>query len=292
MFTFEEVWLKGIFGRLGEVYGLNILFWILGFILCAGISYLLGSLNFAILISQKKFHEDIRTFGSGNAGMTNMLRTYGKTAALATLLGDAAKTALSVLIVGRLLNGEWGAYVAGLACIVGHVYPLYFGFKGGKGVVTTAMMVLCLNPLVFAVLFLLFLIIVATTRYISLGSCICMLVYPFVLYRMAGPGFHVIIALLIAMFVLYLHRGNIQRLRNGTENKISFKKKDKKPVAVSAADVTDGKETPTLPADLNTTPEKAVPETADESVSEAKVSELNAPNKSPEKKGKARAEKR
>ncbi len=225
---FSDIWEQGFFGCLWQLRGASIWVWILGFFLAAGMSYLLGSLNFGLIISKYKYHEDIRIHGSGNAGMTNMLRTYGKAAAFFTLLGDAAKTVLSVLVVGRLCCGIWGGYVAGLFCIIGHVYPLYFGFRGGKGVITTAVMVLCLNPLVALIDLLIFAIVVLSTKYISLGSIICMMVYPLLQSRLVGNDMRVIIAILIAAFVIFLHRGNIKRLREGTENKLQFHKKSKK----------------------------------------------------------------
>ena len=223
-FTFAEIWRSGIFVLTGEKYRLNIVVLIFAYLLCALTAYLLGSLNFGVIISKMGFGDDVRTHGSGNAGMTNMLRTYGKSAAMFTLLGDALKAVISVL-AGHMIGGETGAYIAGLGCILGHVFPVYFGFKGGKGVAVTAAMVLCLEPIVFAILFVIFALIVLFTKYISLGSVMCMMIYPLVLYRVSGGGFHVIIAIVNAALIIYLHRGNIKRLRLGTENRISFKKK-------------------------------------------------------------------
>ncbi len=210
---------------------------VLAVLLCivgGAIAYFLGSLNFAVIISKLKFHEDIRKYGSGNAGMTNMLRTYGKSAAAFTLLGDAAKAAISVLI-GTMLCGEAGAYIAGLCCTLGHSFPIYYGFKGGKGVVVTATVILCLDWLAFVVLFAIFVLIVASTKFLSLGSIMGMLLYPMMLNRLypythggmsegAAPA---IISVLNTVLVIWLHRENIKRLWNGTENKFSLKKKDK-----------------------------------------------------------------
>ena len=226
MITFEKLWNNGIFGILAENSGGPFL-WVLGIILSAVIAYLLGSLNFCVIISNLSYRDDVRSHGSGNGGMTNMLRTYGKGAAAVTLLCDAAKAALSILVVGRMLGGVWGANIAGLACIIGHVYPIYFGFRGGKGVVTVAVMILCQNPFVFLILFAVFVVAVASTKYVSLGSCLCMVIYPYVLYNMTGYGSHIIIAVISAAFVLFLHRENIKRLHEGKENKISFSKKKK-----------------------------------------------------------------
>ena len=198
------------------------------------IAYFLGSLNFAVIISKVKFHEDIRKYGSGNAGMTNMLRTYGKSAAAFTLLGDAAKAAVSVMI-GTLLCGEAGAYIAGLCCVIGHSFPIYYGFKGGKGIVVTAMTILCLNWLAFVILFAIFVLLVATTKYLSLGSIIGMLLYPLMLNRlypfthggMSEGAVPAIVSILNAALVIWLHRENLKRLWKGNENKFSLKKKDK-----------------------------------------------------------------
>ncbi len=198
------------------------------YILTALIAYALGSLNFGIIISKLIYKDDIRKYGSGNAGTTNMLRTYGKGAAVGTILGDALKVVFAVLIsyllVGSIMGG---GYVAGLFAIIGHVYPVYYGFKGGKGVVTAAITILMLNPSVFLVVFTVFVVVVAIWRYISLGSMLSAAVYPLVTYAAANgtPSLDVLFAFLIAVFVIFLHRTNIQRLIDGKENKLSFKKK-------------------------------------------------------------------
>lgn len=193
--------------------------------------YLLGSINSALLVSRRAYHEDIRDFGSKNAGATNMMRTYGKGAAGLTLLGDILKGVLACA-VGIVLLGERGGYVAGLFCIVGHVFPVWFGFRGGKGVATTAAVVLCLSPITFLVLFSLFVLLVALTRYISLGSVCAMLFYPFALWSFSTTGQRMayfiacperaLIALAIAALVIYKHKENIRRLFAGKENKFSF----------------------------------------------------------------------
>ena len=196
-------------------------------------AYLLGSINFAIIISGRKYKQDIREFGSKNAGMTNMMRTYGKKAAAMTLLGDALKAVVACL-VGYLLIGSLGAYIAGLFAIFGHVFPVFYGFKGGKGVVTTAVAILMCNPVVFLVLFLLFVIIVLFTRFISLGSVVCVMLYPLLLHSISriftgASTPYVIFAMITALLVVYKHWGNIKRLAAGEENKFSFKKSVKAP---------------------------------------------------------------
>lgn len=223
---------QGLMDYLGSTYGVHIALLVFSFVVVAAQAYLLGSLNFALIISKLKFHDDIRNYGSGNAGMTNMLRTYGKAAAAFTLLGDAAKAALAI-VVGALLNGMIGAYLAGFFCILGHMYPVYYKFKGGKGVVTSAVLVLMLDWRVFLVLFAIFFLIVASTRYVSLGSIMCMLIYPLLLYNFNGPGINILFALAIAVLVIFKHRENIKRLLERRENRISFGSKKKKPKADS-----------------------------------------------------------
>ncbi len=195
-------------------------------ILCIVLPYLLGSLNFALIISRRFYGEDIRTKGSGNAGMTNMLRTYGKGAAALTLLGDMLKAVFASLF-GYLFLGVTGAYLAGLFCILGHMFPIFYRFKGGKGVVTTAVMILMLNPIIFAILLLMFAIIVIGTRYISLGSVMCALLWPLLVHRIEGPGANVLLTIGIAALIVFMHRGNIKRLYEGKESKVSLKKKKK-----------------------------------------------------------------
>ena len=196
-------------------------------ILCAVAAYLLGSINFAIIISGKTYKQDIRNFGSKNAGMTNMMRVYGKRAAAWTLLGDAMKAVLAGF-VGYALLGQLGAYIAGCSCVIGHMFPVFFKFRGGKGVVTAAMSILMCNPFVFIIVILLFVAIVAMTRYISVGSIMCVLIYPYLLYGidswLSGGCPYVPFALLISLLVIFKHWPNIKRLREGTESKFYFKK--------------------------------------------------------------------
>jgi glycerol-3-phosphate acyltransferase PlsY len=232
--SFTEIMYKGFIGHyLGETgtqSGLAFLMLsALGFLVVVLASYLLGSCNFAIIISGKLFKEDIRTYGSGNAGMTNMLRTYGKKAAALTLFADALKAVVSILI-GRLIWGIVGAYVAGVACMIGHVFPVFYKFKGGKGVVVAAVTIFMTNWKVGLILALFFFILVAGTKYISLGSVMCALIYPLLLPRLLGnaPQITILFAFALMLIIVLKHASNIKRLLNGTENKISFTKKDKK----------------------------------------------------------------
>jgi glycerol-3-phosphate acyltransferase PlsY len=195
-------------------------------------AYLLGSLNFAVIISRLKFGEDIRTKGSGNAGATNMSRTYGKAAGVFTLLGDVMKTVVPVL-AAKLLVGDTFGYLVGLSCAVGHAFPCYYRFKGGKGVAVTAAIVLVMEPMVFLLLLVIFAVIVAATKYVSLGSVITACIMPILLNNFVAIKYDIkghlgiFFAILNAVLVVFLHRENIKRLYQGKENKFSFKKKEK-----------------------------------------------------------------
>ena len=204
-----------------------IVFYVVCGIVCTVVPYLLGSINFAVIISSKTYKDDVREHGSGNAGMTNMLRTYGKKAAALTLGGDALKAILACL-VGYFMLGLNGAYIAGFFCILGHMFPVFFKFKGGKGVVTTAASMLMCNPIVFLILLILFVLIVYIWRYISLASIMCVLLYPVVLngvdtVLIGGSRAYIIFTVLTTILVVLKHKDNLKRLLDGTENKFKFK---------------------------------------------------------------------
>jgi len=209
-------------------------------------AYLLGSINSAIIVSKSIYRDDVRKHGSGNPGLTNMLRTYGKGGAGLTLLGDMLKTAVAIFIsgiffgfnyVGGVSTGEGFCYIAGLFAVIGHVFPIYYKFKGGKGVLSTATMVLILTPGPFAILFLIFAAVVAMSKYVSLGSVVSAVLYPVVLHgyfmfifsntNKSLPGLAALASIIIAILVVWCHRGNLQRISDRTERKLSFKKAPK-----------------------------------------------------------------
>lgn len=199
-----------------------------GALLCIVIPYLLGSINPAVLISKFVYHEDIRNYGSGNAGSTNMLRTYGKKAAAATFLLDLGKAAAAFWI-GALIWQYPGAAIAGFFVVFGHMFPIFAHFRGGKGVACLAMIALCSSPIAFLFLLLIFLIIAIGTKFISLASIMSALFYPLLLQAFAGDKpMYVAMAVLSAAFVVFMHRENIKRLMAGKESKVSFSKKSKK----------------------------------------------------------------
>lgn len=200
------------------------------------IAYLLGSISFAIIVSKVYAHDDVRKYGSKNAGMTNILRTYGKLPAFFTLLGDFLKGVLAV-VIGRWIFLTMGitafdaGYVAGFFALLGHLYPVYFGFKGGKGVLTSLGIILVVNPLVFFILLIIFLPILFITKIVSLISITGALLYPVItlvvdLCLRKPALFDVLFAALFSVIVIYKHKDNICRLLNGTEKRIG----DKKPV--------------------------------------------------------------
>ena len=205
---------------------------ILAYVLIAVAAYLLGSINTAVLLSKKKYGYDIREYGSGNAGMTNMGRTFGAKAAVFTALGDSLK-ALVALCIGYFALGDRSLYIAGFFCIVGHCFPLYFGFRGGKGVIVAAVTILLMDPVVFLFVLAIFLLMFFATRIISASSITAAFFYPLLVagvYRFRGePRLeYTLFSLFIGLFVIAMHRDNIRRLINREEKKIDFAKMKKK----------------------------------------------------------------
>ncbi len=198
-------------------------------------AYLLGSLNFAVIVSRVFLKDDVRKHGSGNAGMTNILRTYGKGPAVVTAVGDFTKGILAIWLA-RWLFARAGiveidaGYIAGLFVILGHVYPLFFKFRGGKGVITTLSVMFLVNPVVFLIILVVFVPLVFITKIVSISSVLGAIVYPILTFAESyyngepalwySTGFSV----LYAAMVLWGHRGNIRRLLKGKEPKFGSKK--------------------------------------------------------------------
>ncbi len=198
-----------------------------GVLLSILIPYLIGSINPAIIFSRLFFKDDIREHGSGNAGTTNTLRTYGKRMAALILLLDFLKAVISVMIGYLILPYQLGGgSIAGIFVILGHAFPIYYGFRGGKGVACLAGVVLMLSPISFLFLVALFVAIVAMTRFVSLGSIMGVMLWP-VLHFAFYPthAWTTIASVVIMVIIVFMHRENIKRLLAGKESKISFKKK-------------------------------------------------------------------
>ena len=203
------------------------------FAIIAVCSYLLGSLSFAIIVSKVTLGKDIRNYGSGNAGLTNAYRTMGAGKTLFVLLGDIAKGAAAVAI-GMLLAGPIGKLVAGIFVIMGHMFPLYFGFRGGKGVLVGAVMLLLFDWRIFLIAFVLFFVSVAATRWISLGSILGAVSFPITTFVFYRDPVLTAMAFGMAAAVIFMHRSNIMRILHGEENKFSFK--SKKTIEAAASD--------------------------------------------------------
>lgn len=197
-------------------------------IMAALIGYLLGSLNTSLIVG-KFYGVDVRHYGSGNAGMTNTMRTLGKKAALFVLLGDAVKGILAFLagyyICGGNPQGYLGGMLAGTAAILGHLWPVFFGFKGGKGVLTTFAVVLMIDWPIALGLLGVFIVILMLTRYVSLGSVIAVFLFPIASLVFGRSIETVVFAVIIAVLIIIRHQANIQRLLSRTESKFSFRKK-------------------------------------------------------------------
>ena len=196
--------------------------WYCCVLICAAVAYLIGSINCSLLIS-KIYGTDVRKMGSGNAGTTNMIRNFGKKVGIITFVGDFVKASVA-LFVCRLIFGVEGAFIGGIFCILGHSFPLYFGFKGGKGVVCVAVMGLFTDPIVLAIMLAIFVAILFGFKMVSFASVMSMLIYPFMQYTMCMlddiftkfEAEAVICAFIAAMIIIFLHRKNIVRIFNHT----------------------------------------------------------------------------
>ncbi len=212
------------------------------YIIMGMIAYLIGSVNFSILISKKVAGFDVREKGSGNAGTTNMLRSVGKGAAAVTLILDVLKGVIAIYvailygnIVAKLANLQVDnsilVQIAGIFVILGHTYPIYFGFKGGKGVATALGILLTTNYQIGLICLVFALVLIILTRMVSVGSIAAAILFPVLTLFLAKENFivagnYLIYSIIIALIVIFNHRANVKRLLNGTENKISFKKKE------------------------------------------------------------------
>ena len=206
-------------------------------------SYLIGSINSAITVCRILKKKDIRDYGSGNAGLTNVLRVFGKGPALVTLLADLAKGVIAVVVCRLVVtygfdvvffnNKLFIGYIAGLTVMLGHIFPVFYGFHGGKGVLITATTLLAIDPLTCLLSVTVFAIVLALSKYVSLGSICAAVAYP--IFTVLTQSWRDIdshwvnagMACIFTVFIIFMHRSNIQRLLNGTENKFGSKKKDK-----------------------------------------------------------------
>ena len=194
----------------------------LRYIACAVIAYLLGSISSGILLTRGS-GTDIRKEGSGNTGASNALRVFGVRVGLITFICDVLKAAIAVMI-GKWLAGEYGGMVGGLFAIIGHNWPVFFGFKGGKGIACSCAVVLLNFPIPGLIAILICIAAIALTKYISVGSMLLLTSYAIILCATKPFWPYGVWAIILAVMAIARHHGNIKRLINGTENKLSFKK--------------------------------------------------------------------
>lgn len=217
--------------------------YIIGALLVAVISYLLGSLNFGIIFSRAR-GDDVRLHGSGNAGTTNIMRTYGRALGVLTFLCDFLKSALCVFVGMVLMPADGFSYVAAFFCMLGHIYPIYFKFQGGKGVAVLVGAIFCLTPVAALFSAIVFIMVLLFSKYVSLSSMAMSLIFPILNYYLpfsffGGLGDEVSVAALVnfmlrmlvplfmAGLVVFAHVENIRRIVAGTERKVGENKQNK-----------------------------------------------------------------
>ncbi len=192
------------------------------------VSYLLGCFNGSVMTSHFIIRDDVRQHGSGNAGLTNFYRTYGARYALCVIVCDMGKTVLACLIGGYLMHwvaGDWtlGLLIAGIGCELGHMFPVFFGLRGGKGILSGGVLVLLLDWRVALIAWGLFAVLWLTTRYVSLGSVAATASMPVSVFLLMGHNWlYTVLSAAVAALVIWCHRGNIRRLLTGTEKKFQW----------------------------------------------------------------------
>lgn len=203
-------------------------------LLTAVIAYFCGCFNGAVIVSKYILRDDVRTHGSGNAGLTNFYRTFGGPLTLVVILTDVFKAIVAILVgmalFRHMIANEYlvvalAKYWAGLWCLLGHMFPCMFGFKGGKGILSGGTIAIMIDWRIALVVWGGFLILAVLTRYVSLGSCWAGASFPFVTWFVYQNVLITVLGAVIGCLILYMHRGNIKRLLTGTENKFSLHKK-------------------------------------------------------------------
>ena len=189
-------------------------------------AYLIGSINSAIIVSKIMLHDDIRKYGSGNAGATNALRTLGKKGAIPVVIGDLLKAVIAILFAKIICSdSSLAVYMAGIGVVLGHNFPIYFGFRGGKGILVSLVAILFADPKIGLIAAVSAILIMAITKYVSLGSVSGAVIFLVLgLTFRFGDVYFCIFAAIISLLAIIRHKTNIQRLLNGTESKLSFKK--------------------------------------------------------------------
>ena len=189
-------------------------------------AYLIGSINSAIIVSKIMLHDDIRKYGSGNAGATNALRTLGKKGAIPVVIGDLLKAVIAILFAKIICSdSSLAVYIAGIGVVLGHNFPIYFGFRGGKGILVSLVAILFADPKIGLIAAVSAILIMAITKYVSLGSISGAVIFLVLgLTFRFGDVYFCIFAAIISLLAIIRHKTNIQRLLNGTESKLFVKK--------------------------------------------------------------------
>jgi acyl phosphate:glycerol-3-phosphate acyltransferase len=195
---------------------------VLGFAILFALAYLCGSIPFGVVIGKLFYHVDVRQFGSGNVGTTNVFRVLGKRAGVAVLVCDMLKGYIPAVIAVWLFSSPWVAIFIAAAPVVGHMYSVFLKGSGGKGVATGAAVVLALVPQAFLVCAVVWLTLIVATRYVSIASLVASFLVPVMVISLGHPLPYCIAAVLVAMIVWWAHRGNIKRLLHGTEHRVTL----------------------------------------------------------------------
>lgn len=193
-------------------------------IIISFIAYFLGNISASYMVAKYLKGIDIRKYGSGNAGATNVFRTLGVKAGLLAFLGDALKGVIAV-VLGQLIGGENGQVAAGIFVVAGHNWPVLLGFKGGKGIATTIGVMIAINPLMVAAIVPIGIVVIIITKYVSLASILGMMIFPLLMLITGQPRNLVIFSFLLSAMAIYRHKSNIVKLLNGTESKLGEKAK-------------------------------------------------------------------
>lgn len=190
------------------------------------LGYLLGSLNFSIIIGKLFYKTDVREHGSKNAGATNTLRVLGKTPAIIVLVLDAIKAVIAYFVAFLITKNTYISYLAATTAVIGHNFPAYFGFRGGKGVITSLFAIFCISPLIGAIVLPFALIVIAISKFVSLGAILGAILALILVIFIDPVHIKIILISILVIMLIFQHRENVKRLLNKTENKISFKKKE------------------------------------------------------------------
>lgn len=206
---------------------MTILTVLLPVIAVAAVTYLLGCCNSALIISKYVFHDDIRSHGSGNAGLTNFYRVFGKGKVVWVILVDLAKAMISTWLGGAVLGYflGWeviGKLIGGICCILGHSFPAMFGFRGGKGVLCGAGVILMMDWRIALTCLGVFVVLVAITRMVSLGSMVAAVLFPITCWLIYHDVAVVVLACIAGVLIVWRHKENAKRIAKGEENKLEF----------------------------------------------------------------------